>query len=335
MRIATVLPILLLAVVLAASPAGEDSRLESTARELLANFSAAHYDAAAKDFDAAMLAALPPEKLAAFATQLTAQAGRFKTIFDVKHVTQGGYRVVILVSDYERARLDVQVVFDAEGKIGGLFFKPSGVAPVAAKTRFGEYVTKTALTLPFDGEWYVFWGGRTVEENYHAVTVDQRFAYDILMMRNGVTHPAGGKANSDYYCFDQPIHAPASGVVTESVDGIEDNVPGVMNPAVPAGNHLVIDHGNGEYSLLAHFRRGTVTVHVGDHVKAGQLLGKCGNSGNSSEPHLHYHLQNGPKFGNGAEGLPAQFLDYCADGKHVDRGEPRKGQAVSSCRRAK
>jgi murein DD-endopeptidase MepM/ murein hydrolase activator NlpD len=330
MRIATVLPILLLAVALPASPAAEDSRLEATARELLANFSAGHYDAAAKDFDATMLAGLPPEKLAAFGTQLTAQAGRFKSIVEVKHVTTGGYRVVILVSDYERARLDVQVAFDGEGKVGGLFFKPSGVAPVAAATRFSDYVTKTRLTLPFDGEWYVFWGGRTVEENYHAVTVDQRFAYDILVMRKGVTHPAGGKANSDYYCFDQPIHAPAAGVVTESVDGIEDNVPGVMNPAAPAGNHLVIDHGNGEYSLLAHFRRGTVTVHTGDHVKAGQLLGKCGNSGNSSEPHLHYHLQNTPKFG-GSEGLPAQFHDYCADGKHVDRGEPHKGQTISTC----
>ena len=106
-----------------------------------------------------------------------------------------------------------------------------------------------------------------------------------------------------------------------------------MNPAQPAGNHVVIDHGNGEYSLLAHFRRGTVTVHAGDRVKAGELLGHCGNSGNSSEPHLHIHLQNASKFGSG-EGLPMQFRDYCANGKPVATGEPRKGQTIGPCRSA-
>lgn len=62
-------------------------------------------------------------------------------------------------------------------------------------------------------------------------------------------------------------------------------------------------------------------------MKAGQTLGLCGNSGNSSEPHLHYHLQNTGIFFDG-DGLPAQFLNYVADGKAVERGEPRKGQQV-------
>ena len=117
-------------------------------------------------------------------------------------------------------------------------------------------------------------------------------------------------------------------MVAESVD---DNVPGSMNPAVPAGNHLVIDHGNGEYSLLAHFRKGTVAVKTGDKVEPGQLVGRCGNSGNSSEPHLHYHLQNAPRFGKG-EGLPAQFRDYCEDGRAVAVGEPRRAQRVGKCK---
>jgi len=91
----------------------------------------------------------------------------------------------------------------------------------------------------------------------------------------------------------------------------------------------VIDHGNGEYSLLAHFRNGTVVPKVGDKVKRGMIVGRCGNSGNSSEPHLHYHLQNGPHFG-AAEGLPAQFSDYVADGKKTARGEPTRGQKISN-----
>ena len=75
----------------------------------------------------------------------------------------------------------------------------------------------------------------------------------------------------------------------------------------------MIDHGHGEYSLLAHLRKGSVTVKTGGRVTQGQIIGRCGNSGNTSEPHLHYHPQNSGKFGN-SEGLPAQFVNYVADG---------------------
>ncbi len=314
------------------SPEMTDTQRETVARALLADLVAGRYEDASRNFDAAMRSGLPPASLASFAKQLEAKAGKFEKVREVRHLTEQGYKVVLLVADYEQARLDVRVVFDHEGKVGGLFFKPSGgTPPVAAPTRFADYVTKTPLHLPFDGDWFVFWGGRTIEENYHVISVDQRFAYDFLVVRDGTSHRPDAKDNSGYYCWDSPIYAPAEGVVTESVDGIEDNVPGVMNRAAPAGNHVVIDHGNGEYSLLAHFRRGTVTVHVGDHVKAGALIGHSGNSGNSSEPHLHYHLQNGPHFGSG-EGLPAPFRDYCADGKPLASGEPRRGQHINkSC----
>ena len=115
-------------------------------------------------------------------------------------------------------------------------------------------------------------------------------------------------------------------MIVESVDGLADNVRNIVQPA---GNHVVIDHGNAEYSVIAHFRKGTVSRKVGDSVQTGDLLGYCGNSGNSTEPHIHYHLQNSPRLGE-AEGLPAQFIDYVADGKPVTRGEPVKGQKVGN-----
>ena len=115
-------------------------------------------------------------------------------------------------------------------------------------------------------------------------------------------------------------------------DEIEDNAPGVMNPRRPLGNHVILDHRNGEFSVLAHLHQGSLTVKTGDRVKAGQVLGTCGNSGNSSEPHLHYHLQNSPEFKTGA-GLPAQFVDYSADGQSVDRGEPTRGQFIHAAGR--
>jgi murein DD-endopeptidase MepM/ murein hydrolase activator NlpD len=90
---------------------------------------------------------------------------------------------------------------------------------------------------------------------------------------------------------------------------------------------VILDHGNGEYSLLAHLRHGSVAVAAGARISAGDKVGECGNSGNTTEPHLHYHLQDTPVFGR-AEGLPAQFTGYVADGRPVARGEPVRGQTI-------
>jgi murein DD-endopeptidase MepM/ murein hydrolase activator NlpD len=100
-----------------------------------------------------------------------------------------------------------------------------------------------------------------------------------------------------------------------------------MNSAEPPGNHILLDLGNDEYMFLCHFQNGSIKVKPGDHVRRAQPLGLCGNSGNSSEPHLHIHLQTTANFGAG-KGLPLQFEHYEADGKRVDRGEPSKGQQI-------
>jgi murein DD-endopeptidase MepM/ murein hydrolase activator NlpD len=318
---------LALACLLAASASAAD--YEAAAREVLANIVAKNYTAAAKNFDEKMMSALPPDKLQqVFETQIQPQIGAFQSVREAKSQTDGPYTIVTLLSKFERGLINVQLAFDAQGKVAGLFFKPAEAPAEPAPTRFADYQTKTNLRLPFDGEWFVFWGGRTREQNYHVIARDQRFAYDILIMRDGSTHSGDAKVAANYYCWNQPIYAPADGVITEAVDGLPDNTPGVMDPSKPAGNHLVIDHGNGEFSLLAHLRNGSVAPKAGDHVKRGDVIGRCGNSGNTSEPHLHYHLQNAPHFGEG-EGLPAQFRNYVADGKKVDRGEPVKGQRIS------
>jgi hypothetical protein len=221
-------------------------------------------------------------------------------------------------------------LFTDDGTVANFGITPvgeQGAAPSPAPTRFADYRTKTPLRLPFHGEWFVFWGGRTIEENYHSVATDQRFAYDLVVVRDGRTHTGDGTLNEQYHCFGLEILAPGDGVVVVAHDGLPDNRPGVMDPANPPGNHLVLDHGNGEYSFLAHLQQGSVRVAVGERVAAGAVLGLCGNSGHSSEPHLHYHLQTTPDFAAG-EGLPAQFMDYDANGKPVGRGEPTRGQVV-------
>ena len=100
-------------------------------------------------------------------------------------------------------------------------------------------------------------------------------------------------------------------------NSIHDNPPGEENLTQEGflGNYVVIDHENGEYSLLFHFQQGSVAVHPGERVAMGQFLGLCGNSGASDMPHLHYHLQATPDpLGFDAEGLPIQFRSYRANG---------------------
>lgn len=111
---------------------------------------------------------------------------------------------------------------------------------------------------------------------------------------------------------------PGEGVVVDAKDGVYDNIPGLRNTRDIPGNYVIIDHLNGEFSILAHFKNGSVLVKEGDKVGAGDLIGQCGNSGHSNLPHLHYHLQNTSRWLDG-EGLPAQFRNFYANGKFVER----------------
>ncbi len=293
-----------------------------------ARFHAGEIDALWAEFDEGMRGLLgSADNLRAFRAQVQAQLGAEKELVQESAQQQGAVRIYVRTSRFEKVSAVIQTVFsfDAQDRIAGFVIQPE---PTEAPSEHLERQTRTELHLPFDGEWTVFWGGRTLAENYHAATVDQRFACDILMLRDGSSHVGDGRRNEDYHCFGRPLVAPGAGVVVVAVDGIADNVPGHMNPAQPPGNHVVIDHGHGEFSLLAHFRQGSLKVKPGDRVAVGDALGRCGNSGNSSEPHLHYHLQDAAAFGQGV-GLPAQFLDYEADGQPVARGEPVKGQRIA------
>jgi murein DD-endopeptidase MepM/ murein hydrolase activator NlpD len=270
--------------------------------------------------------------LAAFRAQVAAQLGDETQVLSEDVSEAGGYMTYRRIARFEKspAPVVVQFSFDGEGRIAGFYVRP---VPEPAPSGHEGYETKADLRLPFEGEWTVVWGGRTPAENYHVVNAAQRFAYDLLVTRDGSSHRGESDGPEDFYCWGKKILAPAAGTVTEAVDGLPDQAPGELPEGLDvseiAGNHVVIDHGEGEHSLLAHFQEGSVAVETGQKVERGQLLGLCGNSGNTTEPHLHYHLQTAPTFGEGV-GLPAQFQGYTADGKPVERGEPRQGQVVAS-----
>ena len=267
---------------------------------------------------------------AQFAQQVAQQLGQESEIVSEKVLHQQNYRVYQRTARFTKVDMLilVQFAFDENQRIAGMFVKPSEPTATAAPSAHMDYQTKANLRLPFNGEWFVVWGGRTIEDNYHAVAKDQRFAYDFLVTKNGQTHVNEGKALSDYHCWNQALLAPADATVVNVVDGLPDQAIGARDPQNAAGNHVVLDFGHSEYAVLAHFQQNSIQVKTGDTVKTGQLLGRCGNSGNTTEPHLHFHLQNSNRFGQG-EGLPAAFQQYLADGKVVARGEPKRGQTIA------
>lgn len=193
-----------------------------------------------------------------------------------------------------------------------------------------DYQTKTNLILPFRGTWMVSNGGRTVETNNHMKFADgdgpknQLYAYDF---RRG--HTGNGEKLEDYDVFGEDVLAPGDGVVIQVINGAIDVLPGERDRGVGVGNMVIIDHQNGEFSLLCHFKYNSIRVTVGDHVKQGDLLGLCGNTGNTSEPHIHFNLQDGPRM-HTANALPAKFERITVDGKVKLKYEPIRKQMVSN-----
>jgi hypothetical protein len=113
-------------------------------------------------------------------------------------------------------------------------------------------------------------------------------------MRDGQTHRPGGTQLTDYYIYRKPVLAPADGTVTFVLDGRPDLPIGQVDDRYHSGNHLVIDIGEGRYLMIGHLSPGSFQVHVGDRVTVGQTIALAGNSGNTSEPHVHIQAQTLP-----------------------------------------
>lgn len=173
------------------------------------------------------------------------------------------------------------------------------------------------VRVPFAEPVQVFWGGDDVRSNYHAAYPDQRWAYDLA------SHPllSGSTRLEDYGCYGKSVLAPADGRVQLALDGEPDATPGQVSSATnPFGNVVSLELGSGTHLVFAHLQPGSVSVSPGDQVREGQVLGRCGNSGHTSEPHLHLHHQRQPLdlAKPIAEGLPLFFRDH--DGPPMPSG---------------
>ncbi len=160
------------------------------------------------------------------------------------------------------------------------------------------------------GRWVAVVGAhrRALQPVNGALRDGQRFAIDwsALLDDAGRTHVGDPNQNESYFNYGQPVLAVGAGKVVEAVDRFPDQVPNHPDPVslgAADGNHVILKLGKGVFAGYAHLIPGSVRVHRGERVREGQVLGKLGNSGNSSGPHLHFQLMNHPSLLD-ADGLP-------------------------------
>nr|WP_088327265.1 M23 family metallopeptidase [Bacillus cereus] len=166
---------------------------------------------------------------------------------------------------------------------------------------------KVVVRFPLNERALVGWGGDRLETNYHVIKPNERWAYDIIIPPTEVK----SSKLEDYGIYGADLLAPASGTVVSINNDETDLIPGSDDFQSMAGNHIYLRlDETGTFLILAHLKKGSIHVREGQHVNEGEFLAQVGNSGSSSEPHLHIHHQRQDPSKVSmflAEGLPLYF----------------------------
>jgi len=152
-----------------------------------------------------------------------------------------------------------------------------------------------AIKLPFLGSWTI----SQAHNGSHTHKDEFRHAWDFIICdTEGKQFMGKGDYPDDYYCYDKMVLAPADGTVEMVVDRIPDNIVGEVNLKENWGNTVIIKHDDHLYSSMSHLKEGSIKAKEGDSVKEGDEIGRCGNSGRSPYPHLHFQIQETPYIGS-------------------------------------
>jgi murein DD-endopeptidase MepM/ murein hydrolase activator NlpD len=211
-----------------------------------------------------------------------------------------------------------------------------------------RYQSPITYRAPVDGRWYVIASGDVSQ--HHRWVVSSEYALDIARTNADMrTYAGDGARLTDYITYGQPILAAADGVVVAARNDLADAEAMLRQPNEAfdaymqrvvetqqatimqsgfegaAGNYVLIRHANGEHSLYAHLKQGSIRVSVGAQVTAGTQIAETGSSGNSTEPHLHFQVIDGPDL-NSARGLPVTFAGLrpewvSIEGRHLRSGD--------------
>jgi len=178
---------------------------------------------------------------------------------------------------------------------------------IQASLRF-KWLSYFPVYLPFMGKWTV----TQAEDGDYTHQGDWKYAWDFVINDNDARQFAGqGDYLNDYYCYDKNVVAPSDGMVVAVVNNVDDNVVGDVNLLQNWGNSVVIKHTEYLYSQVSHLKKGSIVVKKGDTVRKGDLLARCGNTGRSPYPHLHFQLQATPYVGSKTLNYPiSHYVKY-------------------------
>lgn len=161
--------------------------------------------------------------------------------------------------------------------------------------------------LPFFGEWKV----TQAFNGEHTHKDDWKYAWDFVVVdKDDSQYSNAGLALEDYYCYNLPVTAPLDGEIVRTVSSVRDNEPGEVNLQQNFGNTVVISHKYGLFSSISHLMCDSIKVKEGDIVKKGDIIGRCGNSGRSPYPHIHFQFQKNNKIGDKTHLFPfSHFIE--------------------------
>lgn len=169
--------------------------------------------------------------------------------------------------------------------------------------RFRQHEQKPVI-LPFLGTWTVSQG----HDGEHTHKDEFRHAWDFVITNMEEKQFMGsGDLLTDYFCYNKMVLAPADGTVEYVVDRIPDNVVGEINLKENWGNTVIIKHDEHLFTSLSHLKEGSIKVKAGDTIKEGDKIGRCGNSGRSPYPHLHFQIQETPYIGSVTKEYPISY----------------------------
>lgn len=308
----------------AAAPA--EARAVSMVRGLLGPERAATY----ATFSQSFRVAVPLDRINEGLAEREQTLGRLIDLRLAETQNGEGRAESTVVAFRERGAQVFTVTLDAKGVLIGLRVKQLVEREAQGPGPADDYVAKRTYVLPGKGAWYVANGGSSVKLNHHVGNRQQWYAFDLDKRdAEGNEAKGDGKKNEDHFVFGEPVLAPADGTVVFVVDAIEDYPPGERERYFVPGNTVVIDHGDDEFSVLAHLKKGSVVVKPGQKVKVGQKLGQVGNTGNSHDPHIHWHLATKGGLSRGTA-LPIRFGPLLINGKRVESAKPVRGDVIES-----
>ncbi len=164
----------------------------------------------------------------------------------------------------------------------------------------------TVLRFPFKETFFVIQGNKGAIS--HFKDSNDEYAWDFVLMLDGVMCKGATHKNENYHAWGLPVYAPAAGKVIATMNEQPDHMP--LTTKMKGANYVLIEHENGEISLIYHLRQGSVLVKTGDRVQRGQVIGAIGDSGISMFPHIHYSLDL--KNGDKRKPFPGKFATYYA-----------------------